>query len=792
MVYVLVCAENFQEYIIPNIENLLFLNEKVYVLTNTKLFKHFDIFNGKITLVSVDKYDKWYSNNTRLDKTVRNGFWYLCSARFFYLLEFLKNTNLKNIMHIENDVVTYYNSKSIINRINDINHVYIPFDNPDRSIASIVYIPSYEIFAKVMDNYRTDMNDMENFSNIRQITTLLKPFPIFNDERFISEGFNKFDGIFDAAAIGQYLGGVDKRNDSRDTRGFINETCVVNYSKYKITFDNFNRPHININGKCIKIYNLHIHCKQVESFILKKDAMGGAMISGEEIQELCDVYIGTKTNFNFNPNINKSKCIDFAEIPNPYYNPGVIFCYTDAISTLVAKLKSFTNPFILVTHNSDENIGENKNAVIQILNNSLLIKWYSQNANMMHKKLYPLPIGLANIQWSHGQVKDTIIANAGNKKTGDIYFNFKKATNPRAREQCYNVLKDKIEFLEDVNPKDNIERLSSYKYCICPEGNGMDTHRFWEALWVNTIPICITSIFSKQIKEYYNIPCILLDKWEDLDIEKLLATYSPPPTFNIDFKKVLQREFSNNFEKAVVVLTRGYVDINKYGLLKARNQHISRFIGDMTHVIICHEGNISLNHQEIIKSETPNLSIYFVNVVSSFNYAHNQCYPPTRNFNIGYRNMCRFWITEFWKYFSNYKKIIRIDEDCTIMFNIDRVFDRLNDKTIIYGKWEDDEEFVTHGLGEYVAKRLGVIRKENKCSGPYTNVIGFNMSELTHNVQVRDLCKAIESEDKVLIYRWGDLPVWGEIIRYLINSHELITMIRYYHGSHRCYVNKLL
>ena len=792
MVYVLVCANNFQEYIIPNIRNLLYLNETIYVLTNTHLFKHFDSLKGQIKLVSIDNYDKSYIENTKLDKNYRNGFWYLCSLRFYYLLEFLKNTNIKNVMHIENDVVTYYESQSIIKSINDTNHVYIPFDSPNRSIASILYIPSYEVFAKVMDKYRTDMNDMENFSNIRKTTSLLKPFPIFNDNTFISEGFEKFNGIFDAAAIGQYLGGVDPRNVSTDTRGFVNETCIINYSKYKIEFDSLNRPFIHINGIRTKIYNLHIHCKKVETFIIKPTSNQVTMISGEEIQELCDVYIGTESDFEFNPNINKKKCIDIHKIPTVYYNPGVIFCYTHLLSYILPKLECFTNPFVLVTHNSDGNIRANDPVVLKVLDHPLLVKWYAQNANMTHRKLVPLPIGIANKQWLHGQIHDTIVSHRECIKTRDVYFNFNIATNPLLRTHCYDVLKGKIDFLEDVNPNDNIKRLSTYKYCICPEGNGIDTHRFWEALSVNTIPICIKSIFTKQIKDHYGIPCVLLERWEDLDMDKLLSAYVPLNT-NIDFKDILQKEFRCHFEKAVVVLTRGYTDINRYGMLVKRNQHIERHMDSKnTHVIICHEGNISLDHQKTIQRQTSNLNIYFVNVVSSFNYTHTQFYAPTRNFNIGYRNMCRFWITEFWKYFGNYDKIMRIDEDCIIMYNIDSVFSRLNYKTIVYGKWENDDEFVTHGLGEYVASTLSVVKKVNGCSGPYTNVIAFNINELKNNVQVQDLCKAIVSEDKVLIYRWGDLPVWGEIIRYLVDSHELNSNIRYYHGSHRCYVNKLL
>ena len=76
--------------------------------------------------------------------------------------------------------------------------------------------------------------------------------------------------IFDAAAIGQYLGGVDPRNIEGDTRGFINETCIIKYNKYKfewIKIDELFIPHIIIDSNKYKICNLHIHCKNLKNFM---------------------------------------------------------------------------------------------------------------------------------------------------------------------------------------------------------------------------------------------------------------------------------------------------------------------------------------------------------------------------------------------------------------------------------------------------------------------------------------------------------------------------------------------
>ena len=76
--------------------------------------------------------------------------------------------------------------------------------------------------------------------------------------------------LFDAAAMGQYLGGVDPRNDQSVTVGFVNETCVVkynNYTFYWIVINEIKKPFIQIDGNMIPIFNLHVHCKNLNKFV---------------------------------------------------------------------------------------------------------------------------------------------------------------------------------------------------------------------------------------------------------------------------------------------------------------------------------------------------------------------------------------------------------------------------------------------------------------------------------------------------------------------------------------------
>ena len=276
---ILVCIANFQDYIISNVQQLQRLGHKdIYILTNLCFFDRFHQFEN-IHLINVDELNDSYEfySKSELDKNFRGGFWTLTSLRFFYIYECMKKYDISNVIHIENDVLLYYHCNTIID-IFDSSYMYIPFDTFSRNIASIMYIPNTSVFKQILDNYDFNTTDMQNFSIIQKQTGLIRNLPIFPtcnnspEHIFVSNNFDIFNGfIFDAAAIGQYLGGVDPQNKEGDTTGFVNETCIIKYNTYsfiwEITDENVKKPFIIIDGIKIPIFNLHIHCKNLYEFM---------------------------------------------------------------------------------------------------------------------------------------------------------------------------------------------------------------------------------------------------------------------------------------------------------------------------------------------------------------------------------------------------------------------------------------------------------------------------------------------------------------------------------------------
>ena len=246
------------------------------------------------------------------------------------------------------------------------------------------------------------------------------------------------------------------------------------------------------------------------------------IISGERIQLIANATLGYSYDFFENPFILESsenmEFIDFRCI-SEYDNPCIMFCYGSRIDELSLHMDKFKNPFILLTHNSDYNI-TNCPSVRDIIDSKNLIMWFAQNVEYTHDKIHFLPIGIANRMWEHGNL--SIFKNLEVvKKDRNVYMSFKVETNFEIRSPCLQALVQSIDFLPTVPPLENMQLLQRHKFCICPEGNGVDTPRLWEALYVKTIPILLRSKFSENIQYTTNLPMILLDSWEELDVENL-------------------------------------------------------------------------------------------------------------------------------------------------------------------------------------------------------------------------------------------------------------------------------
>jgi hypothetical protein len=72
-------------------------------------------------------------------------------------------------------------------------------------------------------------------------------------------------------------------------------------------------------------------------------------------------------------------------------------------------------------------------------------------------------------------------------------------------------------------------------FVLSPEGNGIDTHRLWEALVIGTIPIEKRNINNSF---YSDLPICFVNKWSDITLDFLEKEYIRIKSTNYDLNKL--------------------------------------------------------------------------------------------------------------------------------------------------------------------------------------------------------------------------------------------------------------
>jgi hypothetical protein len=145
-----------------------------------------------------------------------------------------------------------------------------------------------------------------------------------------------------------------------------------------------------------------------------------------------------------------------------------------------------------------------------------------------------LPLGLTNYCDDSGLHR--IIGDLENLRVADqcsdfceafspnYFASFNVATNNKARSQVVKVLNSlsspsKVVFSDVSYDKNSLisylKNLRSFPFVICPEGNGFDTHRLWETLYMGGIPVIKKNDYLSEITR--NLPVVILNEWDELN-----------------------------------------------------------------------------------------------------------------------------------------------------------------------------------------------------------------------------------------------------------------------------------
>ena len=256
-------------------------------------------------------------------------------------------------------------------------------------------------------------------------------------------------------------------------------------------------------------------------------------VSSRGILKSCNIYnrkIGSS-----DPNLDLDVYLNIQENDIVYVCNSAIPSFFKNIFPLIK------HKFILVSGDSD--ISMPFEGYNEYLESEKLIVWFSQNLTANHPKLKHLPIGLdyhtiskvgEMHPWGSGMLpveQDNLLENIS-KKTAPLelrlfgcYINFHFpywGINQRGdRQECLARAPKELCYFEPEysNRVSTWEKMSIFKFVICPYGGGLDTHRLWEALVLGCIPI-IKSSGLDPLFEDLNV-CIV-KSWDELTQDFLI------------------------------------------------------------------------------------------------------------------------------------------------------------------------------------------------------------------------------------------------------------------------------
>jgi len=192
--------------------------------------------------------------------------------------------------------------------------------------------------------------------------------------------------------------------------------------------------------------------------------------------------------------------------------------------------------FVLFTSNSDASI--DARAAANMDGQDQLVAWFGANIAVNRTNLFAFPLGISDPHWPHGDgalLKS--VQGAMIERTTLVDAGFDPDVNPVERRRCLDQTgfeptpqKPLAEYLED---------LRASHFCLSPAGDGIDTHRTWEALYLGTVPVVTRSVLTEQ---HPDLPMVVLDDWGEFS--------------SIAFSPELYEELMSGWDPAALALDR--------------------------------------------------------------------------------------------------------------------------------------------------------------------------------------------------------------------------------------------
>jgi hypothetical protein len=169
-------------------------------------------------------------------------------------------------------------------------------------------------------------------------------------------------------------------------------------------------------------------------------------------------------------------------------------------------------------------------------------RWYGINVAPNLKNIYAVPIGVdTHSDEGVEQKRDQLIYEVSKTTVTPsdklAYMNFNAYTYLQERGIVDLQFNSKPWVTAQVNKRipyrEYCENVKAHKFTFCPRGNGPDTYRLWESIYLGSIPIVLD--YPEMECFFKKLPVLKVRSWDNLTDELLEIEYERIHEADYDF-----------------------------------------------------------------------------------------------------------------------------------------------------------------------------------------------------------------------------------------------------------------
>jgi hypothetical protein len=163
--------------------------------------------------------------------------------------------------------------------------------------------------------------------------------------------------------------------------------------------------------------------------------------------------------------------------------------------------------------------------------------WFATNCTVNNPKIVQIPIGITNdcddnpVHRIFGNLyimQEVMSLPRVVRTDKKVYLNFSVNTYAVERKPLMEMFMIKDWVTVGISEptlsgrRRFLEEIRNHNFVLCPRGNGIDTHRLWETLYMESIPIVRR---TPALTQFEDLPISWVDSWEEVTPEWLDREY---------------------------------------------------------------------------------------------------------------------------------------------------------------------------------------------------------------------------------------------------------------------------